>query len=241
MSDGTRVTLKRCQGAHCGHRLLGPTSFRRTWNAGGRAGDVERARRLIVRSFMGFGSDALCDTVPRGMRTRASTHAQFTPTGFRSNSNRSGTTPAHDWGNWPDQVAAFCARLATVVIENRAAVDVIAQHDSDEALIYCDPPYVHSTRRSRKKGDGGGYTHEMVDEDHRALATTLHAASGMVVVSGYASDLYDLELYPEWERHERAHLADGARKRTEVVWLNDACVAALRADRDQHTLDMVGA
>lgn len=210
--------------------------FKNAHDRQGRVGDVERARRTIIRSFMGFGSDALCDTVPRGMRTRASTHR--TPTGFRSNSKRSGTTPAHDWQNYPDQIGRFCERLAKVVVERSDAVAVIECHDRAEALHYCDPPYVLSTRQLRKKGGGGGYTHEMTDDDHRRLAVVLRSVVGMVVLSGYPCDLYDLELYPDWERHEREHLADGARKRTEVVWLNAACVAALRADRDQHTFEM---
>lgn len=46
------------------------------------------------------------------------------------------------------------------------------------------------------------------------------------------------ELYPDWERHERGHLADGARKRVEVVWLNPACSAALAREQHQHELPM---
>ena len=48
----------------------------------------------------------------------------------------------------------------------------------------------------------------------------------MVVLSGYPSALYS-ELYPDWQRHERKAMADGGRARTEVVWLNPACAAAL--------------
>lgn len=166
---------------------------------------VEQARRTVVRSFMGFGSNA---------------HNQAT--GFRANSNRSHTTPAHDWRNYPDAMETMVERLRGVTIEHRDAREVIAQHDSPETLHYVDPPYPFGTRNR-----GPDYAHEMSDDDHRALADVLRRAQGMVVLSGYACDLYDVELYPDWQRVEKAALTDGARKRTEVLWLNEA--AASRA------------
>lgn len=180
---------------------------------------VERARQTILRSFAGFGS--------------ASTNGNFA-TGFRANSNKSGTTPAHDWVNYPSHVAEFVERLAGVVIENRPAADVIRQHDTPHTLYYVDPPYPHSTR-SMSRGNAA-YAHEMDDDGHRALAAVLQSTIGMVVISGYDCALYD-ELYAGWERHERDHLADGARKRIEVVWLNAACSSALHRDRDQQHID----
>ena len=83
-----------------------------------------------------------------------------------------------------------------------------------------DPPYVHSSRRtgkSRKPIEYGQF--EMDDGDHRELAECLQDLRGMVVLSGYRCDLYD-ELFSEWERRERGHFADGARKRVECIWLN---------------------
>lgn len=168
------------------------------------ADPIERARRLVVRSFMGFGSDA-----PNiGKRT-----------GFRSNSNRSGTTPAHDWTNYPDALAAFVDRLAGVVIECRPALEVMRSHDGEGVLHYVDPPYVASTR-SRNRGE---YVHEMTDEDHVALLDGLRSLGGGVVLSGYPHPLYD-DALADWRRVERAALADGARARTEVLWINpQAC------------------
>lgn len=181
------------------------------------ADPVERARRVIVRSGMGFGSAAVL-----------SKHN----TGFRPCSNRAGAVPAQDFANWPAQIEAFTRRLRGVTIENRPALHLIPQHDDDDTLHYVDPPYPLGTRGSAR-GVRQKYAHEMTDDDHRQLAAVLRDCAGMVVLSGYPCELYDCELYPDWQRHERRHFADGARERTEVVWLNPACSAALRAQRSQ--------
>lgn len=170
--------------------------------------DVERARCMIARSFMGFGSDGF--NIAR-------------KTGFRANSNRSGTTPAMDWANYPDAIASFVDRLRAVVIENRDACEVLAQQDAANALHYVDPPYVHSTRSTSSEH---AYPHEMDDAGHERLAGVLRSLSGMVVLSGYRCALYD-ELYGDWVREDRAALADGALDRTESLWLNPAAVAAV--------------
>jgi DNA adenine methylase len=41
------------------------------------------------------------------------------------------------------------------------------------------------------------------------------------VLSGYSHALYD-DALQGWERRDRVDLADGARKRTEVLWINPA-------------------
>lgn len=167
---------------------------------------IERVRMTVIRSFMGHGSES----------TRADSS-----TGFRSNSNRSHTTPAHDWANWPRIVPAFVERMRGVVIENQDAALVMRRHDGVETLHYCDPPYPHSTRTLRH-----GYAFEMTDGEHRDLSAVVHDLAGMVVMSGYDCDLY-ADLYADWKRVETEALADGARKRTEVLWLNKAAEAAL--------------
>jgi DNA adenine methylase len=159
---------------------------------------LEQARRTLARSFMGFGSNS---------------HSK--KTGFRANSNRSGTTPAHDWMNYPDALRITIQRLRGIVIENRDALKCMQHHDSAETLHYADPPYVFSTRSDAH----GDYPFEMSDEQHQTLAAGLKELTGMVIVSGYRSDLYD-SLYAGWKRIDRAAHADGAAKRIESLWLS---------------------
>jgi len=172
---------------------------------------LEDARRLVVRSYMGFGSDAV------NLKTCS---------GFRSNSRRSGSTPAHDWKNYPNALRVIIKRFRGVVIESRPAVQVLKTHDDPATLHYVDPPYPHNTRGGNSSGPKHNYAHEMTDDDHRELASVLEQLAGAVVLSGYACDLYDRELFPDWQRVERKTHADGARERTEVLWLNEAAGVA---------------
>jgi DNA adenine methylase len=162
--------------------------------------EVERARRLVVRSFMGFGSNG---------------HNRLT--GFRANSNRSGTTPARDWVNYPDALSLIVERLIGVVVENRDAKEVMAAHDTPLTLHYVDPPYVMDTRSDA----GSDYAHELSDADHAELLDFLQSLQGTVILSGYPHEMYDAAL-SDWRRIERPALADNAKPRTEVLWINRA-------------------
>ena len=165
---------------------------------------LERARALAIRSFMGFGSDG---------------HNGARPTGFRANSNRSGTTPARDWVNYPDALAVTVERLRGVIIEHRDARLVMAAHDGHDTLHYVDPPYVHETRSASKSSARKNYTHEMSGADHAELLDHLDRLNGAVVLSGYRCPLYDDRL-THWTRRDRKTLADGAKARIESLWLN---------------------
>lgn len=198
------------------HTPFARAEFELGWDA--TDDQVERARRLIIRAFMGFGSNAHSD-MGRGHKT----------TGFRANSSRSGTTPAHDWASYPEALGAVIARMRGVAVEQRPALQVMRSHDWPDTLHYVDPPYVHATRNRRNPYDPKHqYRHEMSDADHVELLEALRALVGMVVLSGYPHALYD-DALPDWMRVEREALADGARPRTEVLWLNPACAAALDA------------
>lgn len=191
------------------------SEFAEAWHPS--ANPLEQARRTIIRSFMGFGSSAI--TMARLPTKGAPGGVQ--KTGFRANSNRSGTTPAHDWANYPNALIAVIERMQGVVIENRDAFSLIPQHDGPDTLFYIDPPYLASTRDK-----GLDYRHEMTDQDHVELGRLLGSLAGMVVISGYPSDAYN-EIYSGWLRIDRKAMADGARPRIECLWLNKAAHQSL--------------
>jgi DNA adenine methylase len=122
------------------------------------------------------------------------------------------------WETFVADLPAIAERLRAVEILERSALDVIRQYDGPDTLHYCDPPYLHSTRTHRK-----AYAHEMTEADHRELLGVLLGCRGHVVLSGYASALYD-EALAGWERVETeiaCHAGQGKRKgrRTEVLWI----------------------
>lgn len=165
---------------------------------------IEQARRTLIRSFMGFGS--------------AGASGQMT--GFRSDVTRRYTTPAADWANYADALDFFTERLRGVVIENRPALEVMTKYDAPDALQYLDPPYPHGTR-SQKRRTSPAYRFEMSDSDHEELLRAACELKSMTIISGYACEMYDAAL-KGWHRIERKTFADGARERTEVLWVNEA-------------------
>ena len=80
-------------------------------------------------------------------------------------------------------------------------------------LVYCDPPYLHSTRSSDRR-----YRFEYQERDHRELLGLLKRLPCAVMLSGYPSRLYDEELCG-WRSLE-LQVMNQAGVRTEKVWFN---------------------
>jgi DNA adenine methylase len=156
---------------------------------------VEKARRTVVRAYMGRGTNAATGVI-NGEGKQS--------TGFRANSDRAGKTVSRVWMGYSDALEAIIERLQGVVIEKRNALEIIGQHDT---------PYLFSTR-----DDGEDYRNEMKDEDHIKLAELLNVAKGVAIVSGYDSDLYN-KLYKGWMRQYRVDQTDSHERKTEVLWM----------------------
>lgn len=187
---------------------------------------VERARRLVVRSYMGHGSSSALSKKSTGFRA--------------SLVNRGGALPAGEWPTLPGALSAVTDRLQGVLIENRPALQVIDRYDEPDALIYLDPPYVTDTRSQKRRGGQPfhAYAHELTDEQHAELLDRIVSCRAAVILSGYPSETYDQRL-SAWERREIGTHADGALDRTEVIWINPLC--AERLEREKSPLLFGGA
>lgn len=145
--------------------------------------------------------------------------------GFRTNEIRVGwkndvqgrerAYAARNWANLPEGIMEAAERLRGVQIECRPAAELISRFNFPGVLIYCDPPYVLSSR----SGGQRQYRHEMTDQDHEALLEALKDHRGPALVSGYPSELYDRELQG-WHRETGAATDQLSRRRQEVLWMN---------------------
>jgi len=128
------------------------------------------------------------------------------------------------WQAGIDGLAIVAARLRNIQVENYPALDIIRLYNDPGVLLYCDPPYVHDTRRLDKTK---AYSHEMTPDEHRTLAAALHKHTGLVALSGYPSPLYD-ELYADWHYidmpYESASNTTGTTTATRIerLWTNYA-------------------
>jgi len=118
-----------------------------------------------------------------------------------------------------DGLEDVAARLRTVMIESRPAIELIPRYDGEDSFFYLDPPYMPETRHGNKAAT---YAHEMTVDDHAALLDALLQIKGKAMLSGYAAPLYDEKLNT-WRREElktKAHMANSGEERTEVIWFN---------------------
>lgn len=164
-------------------------TYEKAYNAEPR-NDFEKAVFFYIRSCMGHGFRTTGEKV-----------------GWKVDiQGREKAYAAKDWCNIPDKIMEATERLRGVQIENRSAVDVIKRYNFENVLIYCDPPYVLHTR-CRKQ-----YKYEMTNDDHEELLDTIIAHKGPVIISGYASPLYEEKL-KDWHREELMNYAQNAKPR----------------------------
>lgn len=161
---------------------------------------LEDARRFLIRMWQAIGSKT------------------SDITGWRNNiQDLNGNV--NQWSTkLPVRIVEAADRLrhtkdSLVQVENQPAIKLIERHNKKNVFIYCDPPYVRSTRHGRI------YKCEMTDNEHVELLQVLNKHSGPVMISGYESDLYN-DILKGWRKEELLAQCEGGRQRTEIIWMN---------------------
>ncbi len=143
--------------------------------------------------------------------------------GFRTNGEKVGwkndvqgrerSYASQDWCNLPEKIMQAAERLRGVQIENRPAAELVPRFNFENVLIYCDPPYMLSTRHGKQ------YRYEMDDEDHEELLTLMLEHKGPAVISGYETGLYN-SMLAGWNKYEKTAYSQVCSKKKEVIWTN---------------------
>lgn len=141
---------------------------------------------------------------------------------------------AERWVQRQEKLGAIHARIKSVQIECRDALDILQEWDTEDTVFYCDPPYILETRSQRKY-----YAVEPGDDYHKQLVDVLLNVKGMVVLSGYDHPIYTTladdhgwwtDLYGAKAIMEVVQKGGEKRKRVEIVYRNEraADYAALK-------------
>ena len=159
--------------------------------------EIEKARKFLIRCWMSFGSRII------------------TKGGWRHDVHgREAAYSLKQWYDLPMWIINYTERLRQVQIENRLAVEIMANYNNEKVLIYADPPYLISTRTGGKQ-----YVHEMEDKDHEIFLQAALNHKGAMIISGYESDMYN-ETLEGWFKNSIANTAELGIKRTDVIWAN---------------------
>lgn len=161
---------------------------------------LEMARKYFVRVMQGVGA-----------KSNAKGSWRIEPRPYPGGA-------AKKWYSCTDIITEAAARLRgmdnLVQIEHRDALDLIKRFDSRDVLMYLDPPYVRSSRKS-----GTLYRHEMNSREQEQLLEAITKSSAHIIISGYETDLYNEALQGWHSDRIQCHTTSGENA-TEIIWMN---------------------
>ena len=162
---------------------------------------IEKARRFMVRTTQAIGAkmDGKC--------------------GWRNHKQMKIGGTACKWAGITETIDAAAKRLKgntrnLVQIENMDAIRLIERYNDRDILMYLDPPYVRSSRKSGKL-----YRHEMDDKQQIQLLDAVASSKAKIIISGYQSDMYDKALQG-WHMDTIMSQTTSTKMAEEIIWMN---------------------
>ena len=164
---------------------------------------IEKARRYMVRTTQAIGAK-MHNNEKCGWRN----HKQM----------KIGGT-ACKWGGIVDTIDEASCRLRgdtthLVQIEHMDALRLIERYNNSDTLMYLDPPYVLSCRKSGKL-----YKHEMNEDAQKQLLDLITCSKAKIIISGYESELYDAAL-AGWHKDSTMSQTTSTDMARETIWMN---------------------
>lgn len=164
---------------------------------------LEKARRYFVRCMQGVGA-----------KSNARGTWRVEPRAYPGGA-------AKKWCDGADLLMEAAKRLrggteTLVQIEHTDAIELIERFNSPDVLMYLDPPYLRSTRRS-----GALYVHEMTEKDQSRLLDAIIGSKAYIILSGYDNDLYNQALRG-WHKDSIMVTTTSTAAATEMIWMNYA-------------------
>ena len=102
-------------------------------------------------------------------------------------------------------------RLLNLIVSNMDGIELINRYkDRENVLIYCDPPYVQSTRTSTRR-----YDVDMADDIQDKFLEACIGAKCKMLISGYDNEKYNILLENGFNK-----VNFETNNRTETLWKN---------------------
>lgn len=164
---------------------------------------LEKARRYMVRTTQAIGAKMHNDE----------------KCGWRNHKQMKIGGTACKWAGITETIDTAAARLRgdtthLVQIERMDALRLIERYNNADVLMYLDPPYLRSTRKS-----GALYKNEMDEGDHHELLSLIVKSRAKIVISGYDSELYNHALQG-WQTDRTMSQTTSAQMAQEMIWMN---------------------
>jgi len=109
-------------------------------------------------------------------------------------------------------------RLSNLIVTNTDGIELIKKHSDPRTLIYCDPPYEHSTRTSAR------YSVDMDREGHLVFLDAVVESKSKILISGYDCEPYNMLTENGFEKiqFEVKTITGNFEKKTkiETLWKN---------------------
>lgn len=160
---------------------------------------IEKARRYMIRTTQAIGAKP--------------------DAGWRNHKQMKIGGTACKWNGITETINEAATRLKgntrnLVQIEHSDALTLIRRYNFTDVLMYLDPPYLKSTRKS-----GRLYRHEMGDEEQEQLLDEIKKSRAKIIISGYDSTLYRDRL-AGWRVDRATVRTTSTEKAEEVIWMN---------------------